>query len=173
VLVVLHRPGDQVSYLREVLASKSRMPVVEAIHGQELLVATCYLGQPSDHLEVDELVHAKLLSDPRMTRRGRTIDDLFVSLARHAGPRTIGVVLSGALRDGAKGLAEIKQAGGITLVQSPEDAEFESMPRSAIAHGGIVEVIAPTTELAHAIECYVYGMEKRHDRHRQEPMRDG
>jgi two-component system, chemotaxis family, protein-glutamate methylesterase/glutaminase len=133
VLVVLHRPGDQVGYLREVLASKSGMPVVGAIHGQELLVATCYLGQPSEHLEIDELVHAKLLSDPHMTRRGRTIDDLFGSLARHAGPRIIGVVLSGALRDGAKGLAEIKQAGGITMVQSPEDAEFESMPRSAIA----------------------------------------
>jgi two-component system chemotaxis response regulator CheB len=131
---------------------QERMPVVEAIHGQELLVATCYLGRPSEHLEVDELVHAKLLSDPRMSRRGRTIDDLFVSLARHAGPRTIGVVLLGALRHGAKGLAEIKQAGGITMVQSPEDAEFESMPRSAIAYGGIVDVVAPTTELARAIE---------------------
>jgi two-component system, chemotaxis family, protein-glutamate methylesterase/glutaminase len=77
VLVVLHRPGDQVSYLREVLASKSRMPVAEASRGEELLVATCYLGQPSEHLSVDELIHAKLLSDPRMSRRGRTIDDLF------------------------------------------------------------------------------------------------
>jgi chemotaxis response regulator CheB len=85
VLVVLHRSGDQVSYLREVLACKSGTPVVEAIHGQELLVATCYLGQPSEHLEVEELVHAKLLSDPRMSRRGRTIDDLFGSLARDAG----------------------------------------------------------------------------------------
>jgi hypothetical protein len=80
VLVVLHRPGDQVSYLREVLAYKSRMQVVEAIHGEGLLVATCYLGQPSEHLQVDELVHAKLLSDPRMSRRGRTIDDLWVRL---------------------------------------------------------------------------------------------
>jgi two-component system chemotaxis response regulator CheB len=163
VLVVLHRPGDQVSYLREVLASKSRMPVVEAIHGQELLVATCYLGQPSEHLEVDELLRAKLLSDPRMSRRGRTIDGLFGSLAHHAGPRTIGVVLSGALRDGAKGLAEIKQAGGIIMVQSPGDAEFESMPESAIAHDGIVDVIAPTAELARAIERYVYGLEQRHE----------
>jgi chemotaxis response regulator CheB len=76
------------------------------------------------------------------------------------------------LRDGAKGLAEIKQAGGITMVQSPEDAEFASMPRSAIAYGGIVDVIAPTTELARAIECYVYGLEQRHDRHWQELMRD-
>ena len=172
MLVVLHRPGDQVSYLREVLASKSRM-VVEAIHGQELLVATCYLGQPSEHLEVDELVHGKLLSDPRMSRRGRTIDDLFGSLARHAGPRTIGVILSGALREGAKGLAEIKQAGGITMVQSPEDAEFESMPKSAIAYDRLIDVIAPTTELARAIEHYVYGLEQRHDMHRQDRCATG
>jgi uncharacterized protein len=58
-------------------------------------------------------------------------------------------------------VAEIKQAGGITMVQSPEDAEFASMPRSAIAYGGIVDVIAPTTELARAVECYVYGLEQR------------
>jgi chemotaxis response regulator CheB len=107
-----------------------------------------------------------------MSRRGRTIDDLFGSLARHAGRRTIGVVLSGALRDGPKGLAEIKQAGGITMVQSPEDAEFESMPKSAIAYDRLIDVIAPTTELARAIERYVYGLEQRQDMHRQEPMRD-
>ena len=153
VLVVLHRPGTQVSYLREVLAQKSRMPVVEATQGEELLVATGYLGQPSEHLAVDELIHAELLPDPRMSRRGRTIDDLFGSLARHAGPRTIGVVLSGALRDGAKGLAEIKEAGGITMVQSPEDAEFASMPESAIAYDGTIDVIAPTADLARAIEA--------------------
>jgi hypothetical protein len=67
----------------------------------------------------------------------------------------------------------ILEAGGIAMVQSPKDAEFESMPRSAIAYGGIVDVIAPTTELARAIECYVYGLEQRHDIHRQEPTRDG
>jgi two-component system chemotaxis response regulator CheB len=125
VLVVLHRPGDQVSYLREVLAYRSKMAVV-AVHGKELLVATCYLGQRSEHLEVDELVHAKLLADPRMSRRGRRIDDLFGSLARHAGPRTIGIILSGALRDGAKGLAEIKQGGGITMVQSQRTPNLQA-----------------------------------------------
>jgi hypothetical protein len=82
-------------------------------------------------------------------------------------------VLSGALRNGAKGVPEIKQAGGITMVQSREDAEFESMPRSAISYGGIVDVIAPTADLARAIERYVYGLERRHDMHRPEPMRDG
>ena len=73
---------------------------------------------------------------------GHTIDDLFGSLARHAGPRSIGVIRSGALGDGAKGLAEINQAGGITMVQTPDDAEFASMPEGAIAYDGIVDVIA-------------------------------
>jgi CheB methylesterase len=56
-------------------------------------------------------------------------------------------------------LAEIKQAGGITMAQSPEDAEFASMPESAIAYDGIVDLIAPTADLARAIERYVYGLQ--------------
>ena len=157
VLVVIHRPGDKVSYLREVLAVKSQMPVVEAFHGEELLVATCYLGQSAEHLGIDKLIHAHLTADPHARRRGRTIDDLFMTVAAHAGPRAIGVVLSGALSDGAKGLATIKAAGGVTMVQSPEDAEFPSMPKSAIAYDGLIDVVAPTAELARAIERYVTG----------------
>jgi two-component system, chemotaxis family, protein-glutamate methylesterase/glutaminase len=155
VLVVLHRPGDQVSHLREVLASKSRMQVVEAAPGEELLVGVCYLGQPAEHLGIDELVRAKLTPDPGGARRGKSIDDLFVSVARHAGPRVIGVVLSGALRDGTEGLAAIKRAGGIALVQSPAEAQFAGMPESAIASDHIVDLVAPTEELAQAIERYV------------------
>lgn len=155
VLVVIHRPGDQVSHLRDVLAAKSRMPVVEAIHGQELLVGVCYLGQPAEHLGIDQLVHAQLTADPRGTRRGRTVDDLFASVANHAGPRVIGVLLSGLLRDGSEGLAAIKRAGGVTMVQSPAEARFPDMPENAIAHAGVIDVIAPSAELARAIERYV------------------
>ena len=154
VMVVLHRPGDQVSHLRDVLARKSRMPVVEAAHGEELHVGVCYLGQPAEHLGIDELVHAQLTCDAGgKGRRGRTIDDLFISVARHAGPRTVGVLLSGVLRDGSAGLAAIKRAGGITMVQSPAEARFPSMPENAIESAGIIDLIAPTAELALAIEC--------------------
>lgn len=156
VLVVLHRPGDQVSHLRDVLARRSQMPVVEAVHGQDLEVGICYLGQPAGHLGVDRLVRAELTVDfGGKGRRGRTIDDLFTSVARHAGPRTVGVLLSGVLRDGSAGLAAIKKAGGITMVQSPAEARFADMPENAIASGRDIDLIAPTAELARAIERHV------------------
>jgi len=157
VLVVLHRPGDQVSHLRDVLARKSRMQVVEAAQGEELLVGVCYLGQPAEHLGIDALVRARLTADPGGTRRGKTIDDLFGSVADHAGSRVIGVVLSGALRDGTEGLAAIKRAGGIAMVQSPAEAQFADMPESAIAYDHMVDLVAPTAELARAIERHVRG----------------
>jgi two-component system, chemotaxis family, protein-glutamate methylesterase/glutaminase len=161
VLVVLHRPGDQVSHLREVLACKSRMPVVEAAHGEELHAGICYLGQPAGHLGIDRLIHAELTADPGgKGRRGRTIDDLFATVARHAGARAIGVLLSGALRDGSKGLAAIKRAGGIIMVQDPAEAQFPDMPANAIAHAGAaIDLVAPTAELARAIERHVRGQD--------------
>ena len=73
---------------------------------------------------------------------------LFNSLARNAGGRTIGVVLSGMLKDGTLGLKAIKEAGGTALVQSIEEAAFEEMPSNAIRHDGAVDLIAPVSELA-------------------------
>jgi two-component system CheB/CheR fusion protein len=74
------------------------------------------------------------------------IDVMFASLARDQGERAIGVVLSGMGSDGSHGLQAIKTQGGLTLAQQPESAQFDSMPRSAIA-AGCVDVVAPPCEL--------------------------
>ena len=60
--------------------------------------------------------------------RGHNIDLLFTSLARNAGPRTVGVILSGLLKDGVHGLAALKEAGGKVLVQSPAEAAYRRCP---------------------------------------------
>src|ERR1700761_942980 len=83
------------------------------------------------------------------------IDALFCSLARNAGRRTIGVVLSGMLRDGTLGLKAIKEAGGIALVQAPEEAEFSEMPKSAIAYAGPVDLVGSIEVLAKQIAILV------------------
>jgi two-component system chemotaxis response regulator CheB len=92
---------------------------------------------------------AKLIHDGFY--RGHNIDLLFNSLARNAGARTIGVVLSGLMKDGSQGLAALKEAGGIALVQSPGEAGVKEMPRSAIEFDGPVDKVAPIEALAREI----------------------
>jgi len=109
----------------------------------------CYIGEPSQHLMVGAGLHADLLPDHRYTTRN--IDQLFISLARHYGPRTIGVVLSGQLDDGTRGLAAIKRAGSIAMVQSPKEAAYPDTPRNAIKYDGAVDLVAPIPDLAEEI----------------------
>ena len=146
VLVVLHRPANRASYLRDILLRNVHMPVVVPRHGELLHHGVCYIGEPSQHLMVGAALHADLLPDHRYTTRN--IDQLFISLARHYGPRTIGVVLSGQLDDGTRGLAAIKKAGGIAMVQSPQEAAYPDMPRNAITYDGSVDLVAPIRDLA-------------------------
>jgi chemotaxis response regulator CheB len=142
VSVVLHRPANRTSYLRDILLRNVRMPVVVTRHGERLHKGVCYIGEPSQHLMVDSDLRADLLYTTR------NIDEPFISLARHFGPRTIGVVLSGQLDDGTRGLAAIKKAGGIAMVQSPEEAAYPDMPRNAIKYDGQVDLVAPIGDLA-------------------------
>jgi two-component system chemotaxis response regulator CheB len=73
-----------------------------------------------------------LLDDPINRYRNRTIDALFRSVAAHAGSRMVGVVLSGSLDDGSRGLAAIKAAGGTTMVLTPHWSGGKGMPENAV-----------------------------------------
>jgi len=141
VLVVLHRPANRTSFLREILMRELRMPVVIARHGELLHHGVCYIAETFAASN-----GWTWLPDHRYTTRN--IDQLFISLAQHYGARTIGVVLSGQLDDGTRGLAVIKKAGGIAMVQSPDEAAYPDMPRNAITYDGPVDLIAPTSDLA-------------------------
>ncbi len=146
VLVVLHRPANRASYLRDILVRKCHMPVVVARHGERLHHGVCYIGDPSQHLMVGPGLRADLLPDHRYMTRN--IDQLFISLAPHYGPRTIGVVLSGSARRRNARAPAIKKAGGIAMVQSPDEAAYPKMPRNAIKYDGAVDLIAPISDLA-------------------------
>ena len=141
VFVVLHRPANRTSFLREILMRELRMPVVIARHGELLHHGVCYIAETFAASN-----GWTWLPDHRYTTRN--IDQLFISLAQHYGARTIGVVLSGQLDDGTRGLAVIKKAGGIAMVQSPDEAAYPDMPRNAITYDGPVDLIAPTSDLA-------------------------
>jgi two-component system, chemotaxis family, protein-glutamate methylesterase/glutaminase len=132
VLVVLHLPAAGQSVLDGILGRAGKLPSVKATHGARLEPGVITVGQPDHHL----LVHGKSIRvtrGPRINGHRPAIDPLFRSAATWAGPRAVGVVLSGALDDGSIGLAAIARAGGAAIVQSPEDALYPSMPQSALA----------------------------------------
>jgi two-component system chemotaxis response regulator CheB len=146
VLIVLHRPPERVSFLPEILARLTCMRVVVAHEGEQLEYGTCYVGDPSCHLMVGPGPTFHLLPDSFY--RAHNVDALFQSLAQHAGPRVIGVILSGMLKDGSLGLKGIKEAGGLAMVQSPEEALFKEMPQNAIDHDGRIDFVGPVDALA-------------------------
>ena len=143
VFVVLHRPANRTSFLREILMRELRMPVVIARHGELLHHGVCYIAETFAASN-----GWTWLPDHRYTTRN--IDQLFISLAQHYGART-SVVLSGQLDDGARGLAAIKKAGGIAIVQNPDEAAYPDMPRNAIKYDGPVDLVAPIPDLASEI----------------------
>jgi two-component system chemotaxis response regulator CheB len=146
VLVVLHRPPNYSSNLPEILARETGLHVVVPKEGERLRQGFCYIGAPGSHLTVSADMRVRLLPDGFY--RSHNIDALFQSLAQHAGPQTIGVVLTGLLKDGTLGLKAIKEAGGVALVQNPEQASYPDMPRNAIRYNRNVDLIGPIHELA-------------------------
>jgi two-component system, chemotaxis family, protein-glutamate methylesterase/glutaminase len=147
VLVVLHRPVDEVSYLREVLDCRSALPIKIAQNGEWLEVGHCYIGEPGQHLVLGGGSFAKLLNDPRNVYRNRTVDALFYSMVEHAEGKFIGVVLSGGLDDGSRGLSAISRAGGITMVVTPRPP-YQSMPANAISCNHSVDFIGSPRHIA-------------------------
>jgi two-component system, chemotaxis family, protein-glutamate methylesterase/glutaminase len=154
ILVVLHRPPERVSLLQRILSEKCKLHVVVLQNGELLRQGTCFIGEPDLHLTVSPDLRVHLLADGFY--RAHNIDALFCSLARHAGRRTIGIVLSGMLKDGVLGLKAIKEAGGVALVQSPEESEYSELPNNAIKFNGPIDLIAPVDVLAQEI-CRLVG----------------
>ena len=131
VAVVIHMGPTQPTMLGPILNRGGGPPAITPREGDPATPGYVYVATPDRHLEVGvDGIH--LGCGPRINGARPSIDVLFQSAAHAYGSRTIGVVLSGGLDDGSAGLAAIRQAGGIGIVQRPEEAVAASMPRSAI-----------------------------------------
>jgi two-component system chemotaxis response regulator CheB len=112
-----------------------------------------HLAPPDHHLIVHD-GHFRLGRGPRENLVRPAIDPLFRSAAIAYGPRSIGVILSGLLNDGADGLRAIKRCGGIALVQSPNDCEASDMPLAALA-ATPVDLSIEAASLGQALQRFV------------------
>lgn len=156
VLVVVHLPPARDSVLAEVLQRKCGLIVREADDKEDLRPGLVLLASPDYHLLVEPDARVSFCSDePQMYSRP-SIDVLFESAADALGGGVIGLLLSGANSDGARGLQAIARRGGIALVQAPADAQCPTMPEAALescpqARAVPLSEIAPLLQvLAHA-----------------------
>jgi len=144
-VVVLHLDPDQRSEMANILAARTHMPVLQVGEPAPLKADHVYVIPPDRRLHItnDEIATAEF-EEPRGKRA--PIDLFFRSLAKQHGDGCA-VILTGAGSDGTIGVRAVKESGGIILVQDPNEAEFPSMPRSAIATG-IADFVLPIGELA-------------------------
>lgn len=133
VMVVVHLPPDRKSALPELFGPKCRVAVKEAEDKEPLAAGTVYFAPPDYHLLVEPDRRLSLSGDEPVLYSRPAIDVLFESAADAFGPALVGVVLTGASADGARGLAAVSAAGGTAVVQDPAGAYATAMPQAAIA----------------------------------------
>ncbi len=133
VLCVLHLTDDRHSQLAGVLQRRLHRPVCEARDKERISGGQIYVAGPGYHLSVERDLTLSLSQEEPVHFSRPAIDFLFISAADAYGDSLLGVLLTGANEDGARGLAYIKNNGGRTIVQDPRDAQVALMPEAALA----------------------------------------
>ncbi|HEY1607684.1 MAG TPA: chemotaxis protein CheB [Paraburkholderia sp.] len=145
LLIVMHLPPASPSFLVGALGSRCALPVSEPDAGEPILGGHVYIAPPNYHMLVDSDATVALSTEAPVRFSRPSIDVLMESAAAVYGTRLLGVLLSGANDDGARGLAAIRAAGGTTWAQTPSTAVASQMPEAAIVLGAVHEALSPTT----------------------------
>ena len=141
ILVAQHLSPDSFSAAPELLAEDSNLAVREAADKEPIRSGVVYLAPPNYHLLVESDHVLSLSVEEKVNFARPSIDVLFESASHVYGASLVGVILTGANKDGADGLSRIKQAGGVAIVQDPATAEADAMPRAAIAATQVDEIL--------------------------------
>nr|WP_290226020.1 chemotaxis protein CheB [Trichocoleus desertorum] len=160
IFIVQHIAPNAPSLLPRILSDISNFSVTHPQDGEEIQKGRIYIAPPDHHLLVSQ-GYMRIVRGPQENRFRPAIDALFRSAARAYGPRVVGVVLTGYLDDGTVGLQAVKKRGGVTVVQDPLEAEYSSMPNSALRYAkvdhclkltGIAELLVSLTKEPAAAE---------------------
>jgi two-component system, chemotaxis family, protein-glutamate methylesterase/glutaminase len=132
LFIVLHLPRERSSLLVEIFSRKCALPVREAQDKEPVEPGTVYFAPPDYHLLLEDGPALALSADGLVNFSRPSIDVLFESAADVYGRGLLGIVLTGGNDDGAAGLAAVKAAGGLTVVQQPAEAQISAMPEAAL-----------------------------------------
>jgi len=141
LFVVCHFPPGLRSVLPEILSRSGPLLASHAADGEPFYPGQIYIAPPDHHLLLEPGKRMRLTRGARENHHRPAVDPLFRSAARHYGSRVIGVVLTGALYDGTAGLMAVRAAGGLAVVQDPDDALVAAMPQNAMEVAGVDHVV--------------------------------
>jgi two-component system chemotaxis response regulator CheB len=152
IVILLHMPKTGASAFKTMMGRFSRLPIIEVMDHEPLRQGVIFVPSPG-HSAI--LAHGTIRVDRESPDRPvNTINRTFASAAQTYGRRVIGVVLTGFLKDGTDGLRAVHEAGGLTIVQDPSEAEFPDMPRSAMARLPVTFCLS-LAEIGPALELLV------------------
>jgi two-component system chemotaxis response regulator CheB len=145
LFVVIHSGRDAPGFLTDIFSKRTKLKVGYAEDNEPIELGHVYVAPSDRHLLIKPGV-CRIVRGPKENNFRPAIDPLFRSAAYTYGPRVIGVLLSGMLDDGAHGMYQIGQEGGVTVVQAPDDCAQREMPLSAIERVGVDHVL-PSKEI--------------------------
>ena len=158
IVIAQHMAPTDKPYLVDILRRKSALPVDWVEQGGAVRPGHVYVCPPGLHVMFTD-GHLQLVRTDRENHVRPSIDKLFRSAAAHHGARVTGVLLTGMLDDGVAGLAAIREAGGLVIVQAPDDAEFPELPTRALA-ALTPDAVLPVDEIAYHLTTVVDATER-------------
>ena len=130
IVLLLHAPVGSPSFLEQTLRRFSRLPIINVENREPLQQGFIFVLPPGRSAIFSR---GMITVEPSIPNRPPvTINRLFTSAAQRYSKRVIGVILTGLLKDGTEGLRAVHEAGGLTVVQDPREAEYPDMPTSAM-----------------------------------------
>lgn len=146
LIVVQHQYSTSDDFLARYLNERCNLEVKQADEKESIKQGVIYFASPDYHLMIEEDRTFSLTTDHPVNFARPSIDVLFETAADVYGAKLVGVVLTGANTDGSQGLKKIKELGGLAIVQDPETAEVDTMPKAAMA-AAEVDHILPLEEI--------------------------
>ena len=144
ILVTQHMSPHSDNYLAKFLDNACKVCVKEVDEKEKPVSGHVYLAPPNYHFLLEKDRSMSLSVEARVSYARPSIDVLFESAAEAYYRCLIGIVLTGANSDGSKGLKRIKECHGLTIVQDPNTAQAEAMPRAAIGATKVDHIISLT-----------------------------
>ena len=142
IIIVQHMHPNSNNYLSSYLNHYCPLLVKEAEEKENIRSSTIYLSPANYHLLIEEDMTFSLSIDKHENYSRPSIDVLFQTAADAYSPDIVGVILTGANNDGAKGMKTIKDKGGFTIIQDPATAESDAMPKSVLSYIKVDKILS-------------------------------